>query len=73
MIAGDPIDAGDDAGRRSRAAAIEDPDRVLFLAVPKLVFEGLFTEPIGRLVIQKGKTRLISFDPESEEIVEWLR
>jgi len=47
-------------------------DLPLFLAVPTFAYEGILSELIGQLVIQKSKIKLIVFDPEREEITQWL-
>ena len=49
-----------------------EPDRQLYLAVPQLAFIGLFDEPVGRLLIEEAKLLLIVFDPQREEIKQWV-
>jgi len=49
-----------------------DPDRQLFLAVPQLAFVELFDEPVGRLLIEEEELLLIVFDPQREEITQWI-
>jgi hypothetical protein len=48
-----------------------EPDRQLYLAVNEEVFVELFEEPIGRLLVENGRLRLIVFDEEKEEIRRW--
>jgi hypothetical protein len=48
-----------------------EPDRRLYLAIPAAIFAILFTEPNGQLLIQRGKVRLVVFDPASEEVSKW--
>ncbi|MFY7804260.1 MAG: element excision factor XisH family protein [Limnoraphis robusta] len=50
----------------------EDPERVLYLAVINIIFEGFLSEEIGQRVIRKKKLRLIIFDADTEEIIEWI-
>lgn len=50
----------------------QEPDRTLFLAVREHVYDDLFEEPIGRLLIQNGRVRLIVFDADTEEILRWI-
>jgi hypothetical protein len=50
-----------------------EPDRQLFLAVRKMTFLDVFEEPVGRLVMQKGKLQLIVFDEIKEEILQWIQ
>jgi hypothetical protein len=47
----------------------EDPERVLYLAVINIIFEGFLSEEIGQRVIRKKKLRLIIFDADTEEII----
>lgn len=49
-----------------------EPDRQLYLAVPQLAFVELFEEPVGRLLIEVEKLFLIVFDPQREEIKQWI-
>ncbi len=50
-----------------------EPDRVLYLAVPNRVYEGLFCERLGQLILKKDDNlRLIVFDEEQERIVTWV-
>jgi XisH protein len=49
-----------------------DPDRTLYLAVTEETFLDVFEEPVGKLEIEKQKLLLIVFDPEAEEIKQWI-
>ena len=49
-----------------------EPDRTLYLAIRTAVFESLFTEPIGRILLNNQRVRLIVFDPYTEEVVQWI-
>lgn len=49
-----------------------DPDRELFLAVPEKTFIEVFEEPIGAILIEKQRIRLIVFNKEKQEIVRWI-
>lgn len=51
--------------------ASEEPDRVLFLAIPTEAFEGLFAERHGATLTQSVGLRLVVFDPDEETIVQW--
>jgi len=48
-------------------------DRLLFLAVPEHVYEGILAERLGQLVITRLQLRLIVFDGQQERIVRWIR
>ncbi len=49
-----------------------EPDRVLFLAIRESTFVDLFEEPIGKLLLENQRVRLIVFDPRREVIVRWI-
>lgn len=49
-----------------------EPDRVLFLAIPLRTYDGIFEEKIGRLVLKRQRINLIVFDHEQERILEWV-
>lgn len=54
------------------ALADVDIQTPLYLAVPKTTHEGILSEKLGRLSIAQGKVSLVIFDPETEEIVQWI-
>lgn len=45
---------------------------LLYMAVPEVAYNGILSEPIGQTIIRKAELRLIVFDPELEEIVQWI-
>jgi hypothetical protein len=49
-----------------------EPDRALFLAVNEEVYNNLFDEPIGELLLENQRIRLIVFDPHTETIRQWI-
>jgi XisH protein len=49
-----------------------EPDRTLYLAVQRAVYEDLFEDPIGQLLLGNNRLRLVVFDPHTEEIQRWL-
>jgi hypothetical protein len=49
-----------------------EPERELFLAVSEAVFVNLFEEPIGRLLMENHRVRLLVFDPQTEVIRRWV-
>ncbi len=57
----------------SDALARVEPERVLFLAVREQVFFDIFEEPIGTMLIDNGRVRLIVIDVARQEIVRWVR
>ena len=49
-----------------------EPDRELYLAVHEEVFDDIFEEPIGQLLLEKQRLKLIIFNRHAEVILEWL-
>ena len=49
------------------------PERVLYLAMPLSAYDYLFQiRPVGRLFLRDQSLRVIVFDPETEEIIQWI-
>lgn len=44
----------------------------LYLAIRQAIYEQIFSEAIGRLLIRKYHLRLLIFDSGQEEIVQWI-
>jgi hypothetical protein len=53
--------------------AEQDPDRVLYLAVSRTVFESVFIDRLGQLIIAKVPLRMVIFDAEKAELVQWIK
>ena len=51
----------------------EDPDRVLYLAVPIDAFDSFFTLLFTQTSVQRHGVHLIVYDPESEALVRWIK
>jgi hypothetical protein len=49
----------------------QEPDRQLYLAIPREAAQNLFEEPIGRGVLAEYNLRLLIFDP-LKEVVQWM-
>lgn len=50
-----------------------EPERQLLLAVRQTTFLELFDEPIGQLLVESERIKLIVFNPVTEEIVQWVQ
>jgi hypothetical protein len=50
----------------------QDPERALFLALPVDAYESLFNEEDERDLARGNDVKLIVFDPENGNIVEWI-
>ena len=49
-----------------------EPERILYLAIRNAVFTDLFEEPIGKLLLNKRRVKLIVFHPTEEVITQWI-
>lgn len=49
-----------------------EPGRALYLAVPQRVFEGIFAERLGQMVISNQAMRIVVFDEIRERIDRWI-
>lgn len=52
--------------------ARSEPDRLLYLAVPLGVYEGLLSERFGNFVVTELNLRVLVFDPLKERITRWI-
>ena len=50
----------------------DDADRVLYLAVRATTCEEIFGEPIGKMLVENKRLRLVVFDINTEKIVQWI-
>jgi XisH protein len=51
----------------------KEPDRILFLAVPIEILNEVFLKPKAIKLTQKVNLKIIGFDIETEEIVQWKK
>jgi hypothetical protein len=50
----------------------QEPERQLFLAVSEAIYLKHFQKPIFQLAIERNKINLLVYEPEQEEIVQWI-
>lgn len=50
---------------------IQEPDRIIFLAIPKFAWDKMLTQPFYEVVLQRQHIHCLIFEPESETIVTW--
>jgi hypothetical protein len=48
-----------------------EPERLLYLGVSRDVFEGIFAERLGQMILAREKLLMVVFDAKSERIVRW--
>lgn len=49
-----------------------DAERMLYLAVDAETFDGIFSEPIGQLMLENNRLQLLVFNKSKETIVKWI-
>jgi len=49
-----------------------DPEREIYLAVTDVVHDGIFSEPIGELVVSGLPLQLLVVDSERTEVQQWI-
>lgn len=49
----------------------ENPDRVLYLAVPAFAYNNFFKLDFPQMMLQENQVKLIIYDPDSEVISQW--
>jgi hypothetical protein len=51
----------------------KDPQRVLFLAVPRDTYDEFFTLPFTMESVRLYRVHLIVYDPEAEVLMRWIK
>ena len=51
---------------------VKEPDRTLFLAIPDRVFIDIFEEDLGQLVLTQNQLKILVFNLETQEIIQWI-
>lgn len=49
----------------------QQPDRVLYLAVPEDIYEEFFTRRLAQMSVTRMQLKMLVFNPLTEEIVSW--
>ena len=53
------------------ALEIQEPERVLYLAVPSNTYNDFFMKSFIQLIVQRSQINLLVYDVEKEEIERW--
>jgi hypothetical protein len=54
------------------ALRLKQPDRVLYLAVPLFAYEEFFSEEVVSISIAENSVKLLVYDPDLKEVVQWI-
>ncbi len=49
----------------------KEPERALYLAISIETYKGIFSEPLGELMVETQQLKLIVFDEIQEVIQQW--
>lgn len=52
---------------------IQEPDRILYLAVPQGVYDMFFTDAATQLILTKFSMNLLIYDAEAKLVEQWMR
>ena len=51
---------------------LKQPQRILYLAIPLTVYEDFFVEELPQLSIKEYQVKILVFEPQKEDIVQWI-
>lgn len=51
----------------------QEPERILYLAVPAANYESVLSETEGHDLIVAQSLRILIFDPDKEDITQWIK
>jgi len=49
-----------------------EPDRALYLAIHLEIAEGIFAEPLGRLITSRQGVKILVFNESTRRVLEWI-
>lgn len=49
-----------------------EPERILYLAIRLEIYNDLFTEPIGQLLLNNRQIKLIVFNSQTQDLIKWI-
>ena len=50
----------------------KEPSRQLYLAITNQVAKNIFEIELGQLLLENSIVKILVFDPEKEEVIQWL-
>lgn len=55
------------------ALEIQDPERVLFLAIPEEVWLRFFQKRVIQKSLERIRAKIVVYNPDENRIVEWIK
>lgn len=52
--------------------SVTAPERLLYLAIRESIFVNFFQDELGKLLLERQSLKMLTFDPESEEVIQWI-
>jgi hypothetical protein len=49
-----------------------EPERLLYLAIRESIFEKIFQQEVGKILLENKVVKLLIFNPETEVITQWI-
>jgi hypothetical protein len=49
-----------------------EPERILYLAIRESTFIKLFEQEIGQILLENQIIKVLTFNPETDEIQRWI-
>jgi len=49
-----------------------EPDRILYLAIEKNIYDGIFTEEFGGVIVEDFNIHVVVFSEAKEVIIKWV-
>ncbi|MBD2447703.1 XisH family protein [Nostoc sp. FACHB-152] len=56
-----------------QALELQEPERIVYLAVPIDTYQDFFQLPFVQSVLQRYQVKLIIYEPKQEEIRQWIK
>ena len=56
----------------AQALEEQEPDRIIFLALPAATYEDFIQLPFIQRALQRYQVRLLVYEPEPEEVQKWI-
>ncbi len=50
----------------------QEPDRLLYVAVPRYAYEGIFSMPVGQMTVTRLQMKLIVYAISGEGALQWI-
>ncbi|MDJ0773005.1 MAG: XisH family protein [Mastigocoleus sp. MO_167.B18] len=54
------------------ALRLEDPQRILYLAVPSTIYDDFFKLPFTQIIVNENQIKIMIYDVEKEEVTSWI-